>query len=64
MIDFTSDTWESLEALLIKDKALAVQKLIQSVDSDKQRGRIEQIDKILTLKSPRQITPTAQDTYR
>lgn len=64
MVDINSETWAYIESMLKADKETAIQNLIKDIDSDKQRGRVEQINKILNLKDPKKIIPVDQDTYR
>lgn len=63
MIDVNSETWQTIERQLKDDRLQAINLLVKGQDADKQRGRIEQIDKTLRLKSPKNIIPVDQDHY-
>lgn len=64
MVDIHSDTWGVIEELLKLEREKAINSLIADNHSDNQRGKLQLIDKILTLKSPNKFIPVDQDTYR
>jgi hypothetical protein len=53
LINVTSDTWIAVESTLKEEKERAINALIADRNSEKQRGKIELIDKILKLSKPK-----------
>lgn len=62
-IDIHSDTWEIITTTLKSERDTAVKHLINDRDSDKQRGKIALIDKILSLPDKPKDTPITQQPY-
>lgn len=63
MVDSHSPTWQALEALLNKERENAINYLIHDKDADRQRGKIQLIDKILSLPNATTKRPVEQDIY-
>lgn len=63
MVDAHSPTWKALTDILAKERDIAIGYLIHDKDADKQRGKIQLIEKILSLPNATTKRPVEQDIY-
>lgn len=63
MVDKDSATWLAVAKALAAEKQTAIDNLIADRQSEKQRGKLELITKVLSLANPVDRDPIVQDTY-
>jgi len=62
-IDRHSDTWRAILAWADAERADAVESLIADHHSEQQRGRIQQLERLLDLAAPDDAPSVVSDTY-
>lgn len=62
-IDIHSQTWKDIKAFLEKQRADAIELLISDKSSDKQRGAIDLIDKVLELPAQKPVSVEKSAEY-
>lgn len=64
MVDIHSDTWRIVRESLLAEKERAIKYLISDKDSERQRGKLNLIDVLLSLEKPVNNDPLIQDNYQ
>lgn len=63
-IDKHSDTWQAVTDWARQQRQEAIEQLIADRESERQRGKIDLLDQLLTLTNTSSIPPIVADNYQ